>query len=163
MICGSLRRKKETIKDIDIVLECDSHEILAIQTLAQNLGTIVQSGSQSVRFLRNNISIDLRLTPLQYFGSMVNYYTGSAEFNIKLRADAKRRGWLINERGVFLAGSTIRITRLNGVLTYLDGDKFSYDNTMWYPIVNENFVDGRDEKDLFDILEITWVEPENRV
>jgi len=167
MICGSLRRKKETIKDIDIVLECNSDdEILAIQTLAKQLGTIIQSGSQSVRFNYQDINIDLRLSPSKYFGSMINYYTGSAEHNIKLRADAKRRGWLINERGVFLAGSEIRIARVLGaksVLIFIDDDKYSYDNVTWIPIVDEVFIDGHYEKDLFDILEIPWVEPENRI
>jgi hypothetical protein len=71
---------------------------------------------------------------------------------------------LINERGVFLAGSEIRIARLlDGELVYIDGDKYSYDNVTWIPIVSEIFLDGHYEEDLFNILEIPWVEPENRI
>jgi len=110
---GSLRRLKETIGDIDIlvaserggaIIEKFTHLPEVVQVLAQGdtKGSVVMSGG---------LQVDVRVVPRDCYGAALQYFTGSKAHNIKLRYMARERGLKISEYGVFkgekkLAGKT---------------------------------------------------------
>src|SRR5882762_3502936 len=88
-IAGSLRRYKETIGDVDIVVAGDD---------AAPIFEIVARGLQ----------IDLRVVPARSFGAALLYFTGSKEHNVRLRGLALRRKLLLNEYGLYRVGAEER-------------------------------------------------------
>ena len=106
-LAGSLRRRRETIKDVDVLVAAEDparvHEIL---TKLDGVEEIIGSGDTktSVR-LDNGINVDLRtVTPVQ-FPFALHYFTGSKEHNTRMRQRAKDRGLKLNEYGLFPADS----------------------------------------------------------
>lgn len=117
-LAGSLRRWKETIGDIDIVVcakRKDWKQIMDEILEWEMVGRVLARGETRISFLlqRNHVQVDVRLVHEDEFGAALLYFTGSKEHNLKLRAWAKSKGWKLNEYGVFdvatgrkLAGST---------------------------------------------------------
>ncbi len=113
-VAGSLRRRKETIKDIDILIVSKNHKkIMDIFVSLPLVGEILAKGEtkSSVLTKKNQIQVDLRVVDKESFGSALMYFTGSKDFNIKFRQLALKRGFKINEYGVFkkdkkIAGKT---------------------------------------------------------
>ena len=116
-LAGSIRRKKDTIGDIDIVIVAHRKDWRKIINRFVKLPlvseVIVQGETKASVVLRENrVQTDLRLVHDYEFGSAMFYFTGSKEHNIKLRTIARQKGWKINEYGVFdakgkrLAGET---------------------------------------------------------
>lgn len=117
-LAGSVRRKKETIGDIDIVVcaqRKDCKKIVNKIIKVDQVGRILASGEQKVSFLvqERNVQVDIRLVSEEEYGATLFYFTGSKEHHIKLRSWAKSKGWKMNEYGVFdiktdkkLAGKT---------------------------------------------------------
>jgi len=115
---GSLRRKKETIGDIDIVcITPDRMRKSAVASIKNFsfVDKILAAGSTKVSFLIKQppVQVDIRLVDESSAGAALLYFTGSKEHNIQLRSIAKKKGWKINEYGVFeektnrhLAGAT---------------------------------------------------------
>ena len=115
-LAGSLRRKKETIGDIDIIAAAkrkDTKKLISklLKTLVS--GTVLAKGETKISFLQNHTQVDIRLVEERAYGAALLYFTGSKEHNVKLRTWAKGKGWKLNEYGVFdaktdkwLAGST---------------------------------------------------------
>lgn len=112
---GSLRRGKETIGDLDLLLisnevEKVSDYILAYPRIEQQLAR----GENKVSFkLANALQVDVRILEERSFGAALQYFTGSKEHNIVLRGRAKERGWKLSEYaletipgGRFVAGRT---------------------------------------------------------
>jgi DNA polymerase (family 10) len=97
--CGSLRRFRETIGDLDIVVA--SNDPAPIMERFVNLpivDEIVVSGQKKTSVTtRKGLQIDLRVVAPQQFGAASLYFTGSKAHNIKLRQRAMDRGWLLNE------------------------------------------------------------------
>ena len=98
-VAGSIRRKKETVKDGDIVCVGDPVEI-ARHLESIGLDFTVKSLS-IIRGVHHGFPIDIRITKEKSFGATMLYFTGSKEFNIRMRAEAKRKGWKLNEYGLF--------------------------------------------------------------
>ena len=117
-LAGSLRRKKETIGDIDIVATADRKDWKKIVNKFISLpfaGRVLAGGETraSILLKKSNTQVDVRLVHAHEFGSALLYFTGSKEHNIALRTWAKSKGWKLNEYGVFdaetnkwLAGTT---------------------------------------------------------
>ena len=113
-IAGSLRRKKETIGDIDIlVVSSQPEKIMNSFTSLENVKKILVKGRTKTSVIINDIHTDLRVVPRESFGSALQYFTGSKEHNIKIRKIASDKGMKISEYGVFdrktnkrLAGET---------------------------------------------------------
>ena len=113
-IAGSLRRKKETIGDIDIlVVSSQPEKIMNSFTGLENVKKILVKGRTKTSVIINDIHTDLRVVPRESFGSALQYFTGSKEHNIKIRKIASDKGMKISEYGVFdrktnkrLAGET---------------------------------------------------------
>lgn len=106
-IAGSLRRGRETIGDIDLLVSTE--EPLAVHEAFREFSGVAQvlatgDTKTSIRLL-NGVQVDLRTVPPELFGSALHYFTGSKEHHIALRTRAKRMGLKINEYGVFKNGS----------------------------------------------------------
>ncbi|HEY9060884.1 MAG TPA: DNA polymerase/3'-5' exonuclease PolX [Pseudobacteroides sp.] len=101
--CGSLRRKKEVIKDIDILVSCSkSSEIMDIFTKHPLVETITSKGdTKSSVILREGISADLRVVTDKEYPYALHHFTGSKEHNTALRHLAKQMGIKMNEYGLF--------------------------------------------------------------
>lgn len=100
---GSLRRGKETIGDIDILISAkDSSSVMNVFTHLSCVEEILAKGETKSNILtRQDLQIDLRVVSPDSFGAALQYFTGSKSHNINLRGRAARKGWKINEYGVF--------------------------------------------------------------
>jgi len=140
---GSVRRLKETIGDLDVVVAAESPEA-PMQFLASHprVEKVLAQGEtkQRVRFkplshcytpdgTRSVLEMDLRVVPPESFGAALQYFTGSKEHNIVTRRLAQQRDWKLNEYGLY------------------EGDKA---------------VAGVDEAGIYAALEIPWIPPELR-
>lgn len=117
-LAGSVRRRKETIGDIDIIAcakKKDWKKILDQLLKMQQVGRMLAKGETKISFLMNGTKaqVDIRLVNEDEYGAALLYFTGSKQFNVKLRTWAKAKGWKVNEYGVFdaktekkLAGKT---------------------------------------------------------
>lgn len=101
---GSLRRGKETIGDIDIVVCGDENAASKISKYPY-IKKVIAEGSTKVSFiLSNNMQCDVRIVKEESFGAAMCYFTGSKEHNIALRELAQKKGYLLNEYGLFKKG-----------------------------------------------------------
>ncbi|MFC1512680.1 DNA polymerase/3'-5' exonuclease PolX [bacterium] len=100
---GSFRRKKETIKDLDILVTCkDPMKIMKKFAKYEDVVKVDSLGEKkSSVFLRQGLQADLRIVPRQSYGSALHYFTGSKEHNIAVRNIAVKKKLKINEYGVF--------------------------------------------------------------
>lgn len=117
-IAGSIRRKKETIGDIDIIIVAKKkdHRRIVDQFIKLPLVEKVLAAGDtkaSVQLSNRYVQVDIRVVEPSQYGSALFYFTGSKEHNIKLRLIAKQKNWKMNEYGVFenktgkrLAGET---------------------------------------------------------
>ncbi len=110
-VAGSLRRWKETVKDIDIVATSARPEkVMAAFTGLPVVREVLAHGSTKSSVLtEEGIQVDLRVVEESAFGAALQYLTGSKEHNIKLREMASRAGLKINEYGVFRESDGKRI------------------------------------------------------
>jgi len=108
---GSLRRKKETIGDIDILVTSQKPEkIMKTFTSLHNVREILAEGpTKSSVITKEDIHVDVRVVEPISFGAALQYFTGSKAHNIRLRELAAKRGLKINEYGVFDAKTDRRI------------------------------------------------------
>jgi len=102
-IAGSLRRMKETIGDVDILITSDDpSRVMDVFTSQPGVVKIWGKGStkSSVR-MKEGFDMDLRVIPPRSYGAALQYFTGSKEHNIALRKIAMDRGLKLNEWGLF--------------------------------------------------------------
>jgi DNA polymerase (family X) len=101
---GSLRRMRETIKDLDFIIATESPEIVKQQLLEiPNIKEIVGAGDTKVSIvfeLDYDVSVDFRLVKPQEFTTTLHHFTGSKDHNVRMRQLAKERGEKISEYGV---------------------------------------------------------------
>jgi len=100
---GSLRRKKETIGDIDILVTSQNPEKImrAFTSLPQVREILAEGPTKSSIITKDDLHIDVRVVEPISFGAALQYFTGSKAHNIKLRELALKRDLKINEYGVF--------------------------------------------------------------
>lgn len=103
VVAGSIRRRKETIGDIDIL--AISRKPAAVMDRFVRLGSVMavhaKGPTKTMVRLRNGLDADLRVVPKESFGAALNYFTGSKEHNVALRELAIKKGWKLNEYGLF--------------------------------------------------------------
>lgn len=130
---GSLRRMKETIGDIDILVTSRAPEVVMKTFIGLPMVTKVlsQGETKSSVIMEEKLQVDLRVVEPDSFGAALQYFTGSKAHNIKLRELANEKGYKINEYGLF------RIT----------------DNKR---------VAGRDEEEIYNALGLEYIPPEIR-
>ena len=133
-IAGSLRRKKETIKDIDIVASArpeDAEEIMRAFVNLPGVEAVVGQGeTKSSVILKEGINADLRIMPDDKYAYLLHHFTGSAEHNTAMRILAKKRRMKVSEYGIF--------------------DE------------NDNLIECKTEKDIFAALNLSYIPPELR-
>ncbi|MGB9743464.1 MAG: DNA polymerase/3'-5' exonuclease PolX [Minisyncoccales bacterium] len=102
-VAGSLRRMKETIGDVDILITTKNpQKIMDFFVSLPGITKVWMKGptKSSVR-LKQGFDIDLRVIKKKSYGSALQYFTGSKEHNIVLRKIAIEKGLKLNEYGLF--------------------------------------------------------------
>lgn len=105
-LAGSLRRRRETIADVDLVAALAPSAVARdiAQAFTQLPGVVQTIGSgQSKTSVKvsNGMQVDLRLVPPEHFGSAMLYFTGSKEHNVKIRGLAQKKSLTLNEWGLY--------------------------------------------------------------
>jgi DNA polymerase (family X) len=102
-IAGSIRRSRESVKDIDLVAtSADPAGVMeAFIALPQVEGVTMHGLTRSSVTIRPGVQVDLRVVDPESFGAALVYLTGSKAHNVRLREMALKRGLKINEYGVF--------------------------------------------------------------
>jgi len=102
-IAGSLRRMKETIGDLDILASSDNPKnVMNYFIKYEDVKRVLLKGNTKTSvLLDDNIQVDLRVVSSSSFGAALQYFTGSKEHNIKMRSIAIKKGYKLNEYGLF--------------------------------------------------------------
>jgi DNA polymerase (family 10) len=111
---GSFRRRKLTIRDLDIVVRTPNPEkILARFVKMKFVKQVLGVGKEKATIItKQGVQVDIRVFTDREFGAGLLYFTGDKQHNIWLRKIAIRKGWKLNEYGLFdkkgarLAGKT---------------------------------------------------------
>lgn len=132
-LAGSLRRMKETVGDLDILVSSkNADDIMDFFVDYVDVQRVLMKGpTKSSVLLNSNIQVDLRVVDDKSFGAALQYFTGSKEHNVKMRSLAIKQGFKLNEYGLF--------------------DKET-----------EKYVVGKDEKEVYEKLGLVFIEPELR-
>ena len=130
---GSIRRMKETIGDIDIlVASSNPREAIQEFTNLPTVKSVIAKGTTKASVLtRQDLQMDLRVVPPDDWGAALQYFTGSKAHNIELRTIAESKGFKVNEYGVFRVDTGERVA-------------------------------GREEEEVYGILGAKWMPPEIR-
>lgn len=102
-VAGSIRRKKETVRDIDVlVTTTNPAKVIDAFVNMKNVSRVLGKGStKATVILKQGIQADVRVVPEEQFGSALMYFTGSKEHNIKMREIAIKKGFKLSEYGLF--------------------------------------------------------------
>src|SRR5208283_4874884 len=102
-LAGSLRRWKDTVKDIDILAMSDNpKEVMSVFAHLPIVKEILMQGpTKSSVITQQNLQVDLRVVDRGSYGAALTYFTGSKEHNIRLREMAIKKGLKLNEYGIF--------------------------------------------------------------
>jgi DNA polymerase (family X) len=150
-VAGSYRRGRETIGDLDLLIDADDVNAVMDQLgRFEELAALIGRGEtkMSIR-LGRGLQIDLRVVQSKSFGAALQYFTGSKDHNVVLRGMAKDRGLRINEYGVFR-------TTVAGV------SDPGHDEPDFRDVESPNYVAGRTEEEVYATLDLPWFPPEIR-
>jgi DNA polymerase (family X) len=102
-LAGSLRRMKETVGDVDILVATgDPEKVIELFLRSVSYKKIWGKGETKVSVhTEKGFDIDLRVLPEDAFGAGLQYFTGSKEHNVRLRAFAVSKGYKLNEYGLY--------------------------------------------------------------
>ena len=161
IVCGSFRRKKPTSGDIDVLIlnpniatdqdiksSQKNHLSLIVEYLKSKkliVDSLTEEGGTKFmgmcRATRNGIGrrIDIRLIPYQSKGAAMLYFTGSGDFNKIMRVEALKKGYTINEYGIYK-------TKKEGRKT-----------------IKGELVPTQSEEDIFEVVGMKYLKPEQRV
>src|SRR5450631_3617828 len=136
---GSLRRGRETVGDLDILVTGQAlttpegrQEAIAYVAKYPPLMDVIASGDNKISFhLRSGMQVDVRLLPPESFGAAMQYFTGSKAHNVALRQRALKMGYTLNEYS----------------LATLEGGK---------PVA------GKTEEEIYSKLKLDYIPPEMR-
>ena len=105
-VAGSLRRRKETVGDLDIVVASTApHDLAKAFAEAEFVSEIVAHGDTKVSIKTGEIDVDLRIVAPEAFGSLLHHFTGSQAHNVVLRERAVKMGVSISEYGLAESGT----------------------------------------------------------
>jgi len=132
-LAGSLRRWKDTVRDIDILAtSANPKDVMKAFVHLPHIKEVLMHGPTKSSIVTNEgIQVDLRVVEDESFGAALAYFTGSKEHNIRLREMAQKKGLKINEYGIFRES---------------DNKKLG----------------GKDEDDVYNILGLPYIQPELR-
>ncbi len=132
---GSLRRGCETVRDIDILIDSiNPAKVMDVFIHLPQVKSINAHGETKSSILtQNNVQVDIRVVEPKSFGAALLYFTGSKDFNIKLRQIAIKKEMKVSEYGIFS----------------VKGER-------------ERMIAGKTEADCFKALGLPYVPPEMR-
>lgn len=126
-VAGSFRRRKETVGDLDILVTArkDSPVMQRFTEFDEVAEVLSHGKTRSTVVLRSGLHVDLRVLPEVSYGAALQYFTGSREHNIEVRRLAVKKGYKINEYGVFkndkrIAGKTEKEVYAKVGLPYIE-------------------------------------------
>ena len=136
---GSLRRGRDTVGDLDILVtgkacctEAGRQEAIDHVAKYPPLMDVIARGDNKISFhLRNGMQVDVRLLPPESFGAAMQYFTGSKAHNVAIRQRALKMGYTLNEYS----------------LATLEGEK---------PVA------GKTEEEIYAKLKLDYIPPEMR-
>ena len=130
---GSVRRRRETFRDLDIIAtSTDAPALIDYFTKLKWVADVVAKGDTKATVISNDgLRFDLRVVPPESYGNLLQHFTGSKEHNVALREDAVRRGFSVSEYGI---------------TTVETGDVFT----------------AEDEEAVYEHLGYAWIPPELR-
>ncbi|MFN4242633.1 MAG: DNA polymerase/3'-5' exonuclease PolX [Tepidisphaerales bacterium] len=149
-VAGSLRRRKETIGDVDLVCclkpgHTDGHAVTAAFAAFPGVSKVLgQGGTKASVLTDGGLQVDCRVVPAENFGAALMYFTGSKEHNVRCRALAQSRGMTLNEWGLFDARAYDAAARETGKPPDLA------------PVA------AKTEQDIYRVLGLPWIPPELR-
>ncbi len=110
-LAGSIRRRKETIGDVDILVTSSKPDkiMAAFAGLPQIAEVLERGGTKASARLREGLQVDLRVVEPETFGAALVYFTGSKQHNIRIREMAVKKKLKISEYGVFSDASGERV------------------------------------------------------
>jgi DNA polymerase (family X) len=99
---GSARRRRETVRDVDIIATARDPEALiaAFTELPWVVEVAARGGTKATVVSGHGLRFDLRVVPPECYGNLLQHFTGSKNHNIAMREEAQRRGLSISEYGV---------------------------------------------------------------
>jgi len=103
VVAGSYRRRRDTVGDLDVVVTAADGAAVGDKLVGyENVAQVLAHGpTRTTVVLRSGLQVDVRAVPEASYGAALLYFTGSQAHNIALRAIAARRGWKLNEYGLF--------------------------------------------------------------
>ncbi|POZ93110.1 DNA polymerase/3'-5' exonuclease PolX, partial [Petrotoga halophila] len=109
-IAGSIRRKKEIVKDIDILATTNNPQKLmeSFVEYDKTRDVIVKGDTKTSITLESGINADLRVVKDEEYPYALHHFTGSKEYNTAMRHRAKRMGIKMNEYGLFKGDALIK-------------------------------------------------------
>lgn len=129
-IAGSIRRWKEIIKDIDILLSAEDSDRIKIMdmftTLPQVDTVIAKGNTKSSITLTMGINVDLRIVSDKQFPYALHHFTGSKEHNVAMRGHAKKMNLKMNEYGLFQ-------NEIKNILSHTEEDIFNHLDMQYIP------------------------------
>ncbi len=99
---GSVRRRKETVRDLDLVATSDdAPALIEAFCAARWVAEVAARGDTKATVVgHDGLRFDLRVVPPECYGNVLQHFTGSKDHNIALREEAQRRGLSVSEYGV---------------------------------------------------------------
>jgi len=136
-IAGSFRREKETVGDLDIlVISTKPKEVMDVFVSQPEVAQIIARGdAKSSIKLESGLNVDMRVVSAESYGAALAYFTGSKAHNVAMREIAQKKGWKLNEYGLYRKG---------------------HGNDKWI------YIAGKTEEDIYKKLGLEYVEPEMR-
>jgi len=103
VLAGSLRRWRETVGDVDMLVATGHGSALSRRFLSYPMvhRVLAQGATRSSVVLRSGLQVDLRVVRPASLGAALVYFTGSKAHNLALRGLARKRGMKVNEYGVY--------------------------------------------------------------
>ncbi len=148
VVAGSVRRYKETIGDIDILAVSKKPEGVMERFVGlPSVAHVYAKGPTKTNVrLKNGLDVDLRVVPRESFGAALNYFTGSKDHNVALREIAIKKGYKLNEYGLF-QNQKSKIKNQNDRLKFKNKGKQ---------------IAGKTEEEIYKTLGLRYIEPEMR-
>ncbi|MEX6501436.1 DNA polymerase/3'-5' exonuclease PolX [Pseudomonas zhanjiangensis] len=110
LIAGSYRRRRDTVGDLDVLLQADAQDGQAMAAVLRfpAIAEVFASGATRASLgLRGGMQVDVRIVAADSFGAALQYFTGSKAHGIALRRRAQAQGCKLNEYGLFRDGNKL--------------------------------------------------------